>query len=67
MDDLTRIPTGHCPKVFIQRDYSNGTPVQFINKFPMELEGKVTIYSLLYLHVNVIRLHKINHIVFCYI
>ncbi|KAK2163763.1 hypothetical protein LSH36_74g02001 [Paralvinella palmiformis] len=28
MDDLTLIPTAHCPKVFIQRDYSNGTPVE---------------------------------------
>ncbi|KAH3788995.1 golgin subfamily A member 7-like [Dreissena polymorpha] len=41
MDDLTRIPVSHCPKVFIQRDYSNGTQLSFLNKYPHELEGKV--------------------------
>jgi len=33
-----------CPpthKVFIQRDYSEGTQVRFQSKFPTELEGKV--------------------------
>lgn len=43
MDDLNRIPTAHCPKVFVQRDYSDGTAVKFLNKFPQELDGKVYI------------------------
>lgn len=29
-------------KVYIQRDYSEGTAVQFQKKFPLELEGKVS-------------------------
>jgi len=42
MDDLSRIPVNHCPKVFVQRDYNNGTQLAFSTKFPQELEGKVT-------------------------
>ena len=49
MDDMTRIPPQHCAKVFIQRDYSEGTAVRFQNKFPSELEGKVTDVYVLYL------------------
>ena len=47
MDDLSRIPGNHCPKVFIHRDYTNGTSLCFQLKFPQELEGKVrrTLYS----------------------
>ncbi|KAK3585459.1 hypothetical protein CHS0354_003306 [Potamilus streckersoni] len=41
MDDLSRIPVNHCAKVFIQRDYSEGTTVHFQEKFPQELEGKI--------------------------
>ncbi|XP_045190494.1 golgin subfamily A member 7-like [Mercenaria mercenaria] len=41
MDDLSRIPVSHCPKVFVQRDYSNGTTLSFQTKFPQDLEGKV--------------------------
>ncbi|XP_045103502.1 golgin subfamily A member 7-like isoform X1 [Portunus trituberculatus] len=33
-------PSG-CLKVFIQRDYSQGTSVKFQTKFPPELEGKM--------------------------
>jgi len=29
-------------KVFVQRDFSEGTAVQFQNKFPLELEGKIS-------------------------
>jgi Golgin subfamily A member 7/ERF4 family. len=29
-------------KVFVQRDYSEGTAVKFQKKFPLELEGKVS-------------------------
>lgn len=29
-------------KVFIQRDYSEGTAVQFVKKCPLELEGKIS-------------------------
>lgn len=31
-----------CMKVFVQRDYSDGTTVKFQNFFPPELEGKVS-------------------------
>ncbi len=41
MDDMNRIPPPHCTKVFIQRDYSEGTSLKFHTKFPQELEGKV--------------------------
>ncbi|CAH0395551.1 unnamed protein product [Bemisia tabaci] len=30
-----------CAKIFIQRDYSEGTPVKFQNVFPSELEDKI--------------------------
>lgn len=30
-------------KVFIQRDYSDGTSVKFLTNFPPELENKVSI------------------------
>lgn len=33
-------------KVFIQRDYSEGTSVRFnVNRFPIELESRVSILS----------------------
>jgi hypothetical protein len=41
MDDMNRIPPPHCTKVFIQRDYSEGTTLKFCPKFPQELEGKI--------------------------
>lgn len=31
-----------CLKVFIQRDYSEGTLVKFQTRFPQELEGRVS-------------------------
>lgn len=31
-----------CMKVFVQRDYSEGTTVRFQTHFPAELEGKVS-------------------------
>ena len=34
-------PARSVQKVFIQRDYSEGTAVQFAKKFPPELEGKL--------------------------
>nr|CAG4641350.1 EOG090X0IRX [Eulimnadia texana] len=43
MDDLSvrGAPKSPCQKVFVQRDYSEGTSVRFQNKFPAELEGKI--------------------------
>lgn len=42
MDDMTRILPSNCSKVFIQRDFSDGTAVKFHTKeFPTELVGKV--------------------------
>lgn len=48
MDDLSRIPVSHCPKVFVQRDYSNGTQLSFQSKFPQDLEGKVCYIALIH-------------------
>lgn len=31
-----------CLKVFVQRDYSEGTIVKFQSRFPQELEGRVS-------------------------
>ncbi|KAI0213304.1 Golgin subfamily A member 7B [Lamellibrachia satsuma] len=39
--DHNRMASPHCAKVFIQRDYSNGTHVKFLKDFPPELEGKI--------------------------
>lgn len=41
MDDMTRILPSNCSKVFIQRDFSDGTAVKFQTKFPAELDGKI--------------------------
>jgi len=41
MDHLNRMTTSQCAKVFIQRDYSEGTKVKFLKDFPPDLEGKV--------------------------
>ncbi|XP_048747583.1 golgin subfamily A member 7-like [Ostrea edulis] len=42
MDDMTRILPSNCSKVFIQRDFSDGTAVKFHTKeFPTELVGKI--------------------------
>ena len=38
---MARLPPAHCTKIFVQRDYSDGTAVKFQTKFPQELEGKV--------------------------
>lgn len=34
--------SANCMKVFVQRDYSDGTSVRFSSRFPTELEGKVS-------------------------
>lgn len=41
MDNMSRLSSAQCTKVFIQRDFSDGTAVRFQNKFPQELEGKI--------------------------
>ena len=40
MDSGNRTPP-HSTKVFLHRDYIDGTGIKFQNKFPPELEGKV--------------------------
>lgn len=35
-------------KVFVQRDYSDGTSVKFQTRFPPELEGRVSLFVYLY-------------------
>jgi hypothetical protein len=34
-------PNNQCLKVFVQRDYSDGTLVKFQTRFPTELEDRV--------------------------
>ena len=41
MDVTTRLTNHHSIKLFIQRDYSEGTAVKFQERFPSELEGRV--------------------------
>ncbi|GAB1603912.1 golgin subfamily A member 7-like [Argonauta hians] len=41
MEDISRVPQPNGIKVFIQRDYTDGTPVRFQSKFPPELEGRI--------------------------
>ncbi|XP_060065007.1 golgin subfamily A member 7-like [Ylistrum balloti] len=41
MDDLSRVMTSNCVKVFVQRDFSDGTSIKFLTKFPPELDGKI--------------------------
>jgi len=48
MDDMARIPPPHCTKVFIQRDYMEGTSVRFQTKFPQELERKIEVAAFEY-------------------
>lgn len=38
---MARLPPAHCTKIFIQRDYCDGTAVKFQTKFPQELEDRV--------------------------
>lgn len=37
----TTISHANCRKVFVQRDYSEGSGVRFATRFPVELEGKI--------------------------
>ena len=41
LDDMAQIASPQSTKVFCHRDFTNGTQVRFVNKFPPELEGKV--------------------------
>ncbi|CAM4783669.1 unnamed protein product [Rotaria magnacalcarata] len=41
MEVTTRLTSEHSIKLFIQRDYSEGTAVKFQERFPAELEGKI--------------------------
>lgn len=40
--ETEQMAQSQCLKVFIQRDYSEGTLVKFQNRFPQELEGRVS-------------------------
>ena len=37
----TTLSQANCRKVFIQRDFSEGSGVRFATRFPVELEGKM--------------------------
>ena len=41
MEDTIRLTHDQSKKLFIQRDYSEGTAVKFQEHFPSELEGRV--------------------------
>jgi hypothetical protein len=45
MEDTTRLTNEHSIKLFIQRDYSEGTAVKFQERFPAELDGRVNDFS----------------------
>jgi len=45
LDNMARLPPAYCTKIFLQRDYSDGTAVRFQTKFPQELEGKVVVLN----------------------
>jgi len=45
LDNMARLPPAYCTKIFLQRDYSDGTAVRFQTKFPQELEGKVITWT----------------------
>lgn len=40
--ETEQMAPAQCLKVFIQRDYSEGTIVKFQTRFPSELEGRVS-------------------------
>lgn len=42
MGENSRCPPTGCRKIFVQRDYSEGTSVKFQTKFPQELEGLIS-------------------------
>ena len=51
-------------KVFVQRDYSDGTSVKFQTRFPAELEGRVIIKrtqkkNCFYMILRIFRLNEI--------
>jgi hypothetical protein len=50
MEDTTHLTNDRSIKLFIQRDYSEGTAVKFLERFPGELEGRVNDISDLNLH-----------------
>ena len=37
----TTLSQANCRKVFVQRDFSEGSGVRFATRFPVELEGKI--------------------------
>lgn len=49
MEDTTRLTHEQAVKLFIQRDYSDGTAVKFQERFPRELEGKVKIFFFVFI------------------
>jgi hypothetical protein len=66
MEDTTRLTNEQSIKLFIQRDYSEGTAVKFQERFPSELEGKVnsSFYSCNYFISLLFRLIMENFLVF---
>lgn len=43
MEDTTRLTSEQSIKLFIQRDYSEGTAVKYQERFPSELDGRINI------------------------
>jgi hypothetical protein len=66
MEDTTRLTNEQSIKLFIQRDYSEGTAVKFQERFPSELEGKVNnkFFFSLNLLLNLFRLIVGNFLIF---
>jgi len=66
MEDTTRLTNEQSIKLFIQRDYSEGTAVKFQERFPSELEGKVNkkFFFSFNLLLNLFRLIEGNFLIF---
>lgn len=59
MADLSRTSATGCLKVFVQRDYSEGTNVKFQTKRPQQLEDKVDLFIIT---VNIYRIRRTDFI-----
>jgi hypothetical protein len=60
MEDTTRLTNEQSIKLFIQRDYSEGTAVKFQERFPSELEGKVKKFLFCFVFCILFNLLKID-------
>jgi len=65
LDNMARLPPAYCTKIFLQRDYSDGTAVRFQTKFPQELEGKVLFSASMSFATQSFDKHVVNIVLTC--